>query len=245
MLASPSGPGQPTTSSNPCAAGSSQPWAPTRSTTVPPSSHRTEDTPETLIQQGINGEQGRSLRAVIRHDPSRRQLDGIASVASPLLAAGALTVIAVLVQEPSASRCTPGALALLAVSAVAQIVSVNASIWARYHDSDPVARTPSVAADEDVLDADFSLGESHYASFTWWVNVARRSYNIGLLALWAGLLLTLIPSSASSWRWVAMVAVVSAPILDILLVRMAPKAPPEPAYWAFANDDWRQTGAPE
>ena len=83
------------------------------------------------------------MRVAIKHSPTGRQLGGIASIAAPLLAAAAVTMIGVIVQEPNSLKFPTIALTALSLAAAALIISVNASIWAAYSErSRQVGRRP-------------------------------------------------------------------------------------------------------
>src|SRR5215471_10850919 len=66
------------------------------------------------------------------HGPARA-LESLSGIAAPLLAAASVTVIGVIVQQPSSLAWPSLALALLVLAAIALITSVQCGFWARHH----------------------------------------------------------------------------------------------------------------
>ena len=66
-----------------------------------------------------------------------RALDSLSGIAAPLLAAASVTVIGVIVQQPSSLAWPSLALTWLVLAAIALITSVQCGFWARHHDVTP------------------------------------------------------------------------------------------------------------
>jgi hypothetical protein len=75
-----------------------------------------------------------------------------------------------------------------------------------------------------------------YAAYSFWVQVTRRAYHVGIYALWIGLGIAVIPEPFSGWRLIALIPIFAALVLELTLYRLAPKAAQEPPYWLHGRD---------
>ncbi len=170
------------------------------------------------------------MKYIIRTDRSRRQIGRTSSIAAPLLAAAAVTVMGVIIQQPS-SVARPGiALILLATATVLLVTSVGSAIWAGYYEDEPFGQAqrcnPPVAGD---LAGDHAA--NIYRARQYWAGVAVLTYNFGLLAWAMGLIVAAIPHEPSLARWVVGGIFAAGVAADFLLRRRAPKPDHEVPYW--------------
>lgn len=168
------------------------------------------------------------MRYVIRHRATTRQMRGVANIAAPLLAAAAITVVGVVVQDPGRLAWPSLALALLAAAAAAFVTSVGASLWIAYYDSEcdgPAVTPRDMPADE------YRAATDLYAALGFWVSISRRTYMAGVYALWVGLGVCLVPSEWQWWRLPALIVVGTAVLVEAALSLLAPQAAVEPPVW--------------
>lgn len=178
----------------------------------------------------------RRMRVAIKHPPTRRQLGGVASIAAPLLAAGSLAVIGVIIQEPDSLRFPTLALAILATAATALVLSVSASVWAAYYDVTPPGDALVTMTAPRMTHREYYDALNAYAAYRFWVQVTRKAYHVGLYSLWIGLGIALVPDPFSSWRLITLMPIVAALILELSLHRRAPQAGLEPPHWVRGED---------
>ncbi len=146
--------------------------------------------------------------------------DAIGTVAAPLLAGFAITAATLVVASEDRLRWPGVAATLAATSAVVLIFSLQMTFWARQYDV-----TPSVMRewwdDADTVEGrgarvaemlDFQSREERYARW------ARRSYDLGIAALFAALAVVLAPKDQAAqpgWRWVATFVAASAAVAEV------------------------------
>lgn len=135
---------------------------------------------------------------------SARALESLSGIAAPLLAAASVTVIGVIVQQPSSLAWPSLALTWLVLAAIALITSVQFGFWARHY-----AVTPAeIAAWWPMMDPkdrwNRVRGVQWHAAHHYrrWARYARIAYSAGIVALWMGVGFALVPSHASAYRWV-------------------------------------------
>jgi hypothetical protein len=158
---------------------------------------------------------------------------GVSSISAPLLAAAAVAALGVIVQQPNSTRFPTLTLVCLSTAAAALITSVNAGNFSTYYDGDPIGgsgvtsfATPSLSA------TDYTDAVAAYRAYTFWFNLTRQSYTVGIYALWTGVALALVPAHPDAWRFVALAPIIAAAVADLLIWRrLAPEAPVEPVHW--------------
>lgn len=133
--------------------------------------------------------------------------DAVSSVAAPLLAAGAITLAGVVLQEEKALRY-PGIVLLMLTSAIFMLVtSVQCGAWARRY-----ATTPGEMLqwwpDANTARIEILVKEQEFYSqrHMVWAWGSSLSFNSGILLLWGALIAALIPNTDSlqqNWRWIA------------------------------------------
>jgi len=122
-----------------------------------------------------------------------RAMDGMGSVAAPLLAAGALGLLGLVLSVEEHLRSPSLALLLLVISSSSLVLAVQSTFWMRQYNV-----TPSEMRQWHD-DADHRLSELRDTQWTYqveqqaWENRARRSYQVGIVALYAGVAVVLIP----------------------------------------------------
>jgi hypothetical protein len=177
------------------------------------------------------------VRYVIHHAATSRQMRGVSSIAAPLLAAAALTVIGVVVQAPTALALPSISLAVLVIAAAALITSVNANVWVAYYECEPLGDQLETQIDTPTMDDDdYRSARRLYNALSFWVRVSRWSYSFGVYALWIGVGLCLVPKPFSWARVPALAAVGAAIVTEAVLYRLAPKSAVEPAVWLIAHE---------
>lgn len=133
-----------------------------------------------------------------------RALESVSGVAAPLLAAACVTVIGVIVQEPGSLAWPSLALALLVLAAAALIAAVQLGVWARQHVVAPAEiaawwpMMPAEARWHRVREVQWHAA-AHYKR---WSRYTRISYSIGIIMLWSGVGVALVPDHPSAYRWV-------------------------------------------
>jgi hypothetical protein len=155
-------------------------------------------------------------------------IESISSIASPLLAGGALAFIGIVVQQSDALRF-PGVVLLMSLAALlALILAVQCGYWARQHAVTPneieqwwlhlpdQARLQRVRADWWQERADYLV----------WARRTRFLFGIGVTVLWLALAMAAVPIAASkdtSYRWVAVGFCVTAAIIEALWLVVSSK----------------------
>jgi hypothetical protein len=176
------------------------------------------------------------VRYAIQDASTKRQMQGVSAIATPLLAAGALAVAGVAAQEADTLRFANLTLSTLILATVAFISSVTSSIWVSHYTAEPVWPYVVSIDPPPMSDADYSSATGAYAVYTFWVNVSRRSFNVGLYSLLAGISLWLTPERIT-WRSLPVVVFpLAAIVVDIVLPRAAPKGVVEPTVWLAAME---------
>jgi hypothetical protein len=113
-------------------------------------------------------------------DSYRAALGSMTDIASPLLSAASVTFTSVILQQPSSFRLGDLAVGALVVAAGLLVFSLQSGFHAR-------------------AQADFSENLNGR-----WIQRARRSYSFGLVMLWTGVALALVPPNGGGpMRWVA------------------------------------------
>jgi hypothetical protein len=186
------------------------------------------------------------MRAFIKDPSTARQMGGISAVAAPLLAAAAITVVGVIVQQPSSLSLPVPALSLLILAASLIVTSINASIWANYTHPEPAGKyTVSIFPPDTISEEEYDLAVRRHGVYKFWVNLARWTYQYGVYALWGGIVVAVIPSPRGSEWWV-IPSVLSALYIvgDLALEWFAPKAPREPVYWVVDDEGVEASAEP-
>jgi hypothetical protein len=129
------------------------------------------------------------------------------TLAAPVLAGFAITMIVFVIQAGGDSRAPGVALALLAAAVVALVGSVQAAFIARMYlvrpsellewwpDHAEEARMAALRREQTKLSVQYE----------WWANTFRRSFNVGLLLLIAAVAVVIMPAAHSHHqvaRWV-------------------------------------------
>jgi membrane protein implicated in regulation of membrane protease activity len=172
-----------------------------------------------------------SMRVAIKHSQTRRQLGVVSSIAAPLLATAAITVIAIIVQDSDSLALPTVALTALALAAGALIISINGSIWAAYCDEEPPGETTASVKAPDMNDNEYWNAVHAYQAYRFWVKINRLSYLIGVYALWIGIAFALVPRPFDPWRLIAIVPVAAGMLAELWLHRFAPRTRSEATYW--------------
>jgi hypothetical protein len=151
-------------------------------------------------------------------------------------------VIGVIVQSPSSLALPYFALGFLALAVALLITSLNGSIWANYYDSEPPGPA-TISADTPWMENDdYQHALQHYRCYSFWVNLARYTYQAGIYSLWIGLGVALIPHGTHfSLRLLVLVPILAALIAEFALSRLAPKIPLESSFWLLSAEA-NQTG---
>lgn len=171
------------------------------------------------------------MLVAVEHAASRRQLGGISAIATPILAAAAVALLGVVLQQPDSFAIASVTSLILAISIMALAVSVNAAIWANYYDVGQGVSDSRPLGDEEAAEKDISHGEALYRAFSWWVQVSRLSYQLGLYGLWGGIMCALVGPDMDLFRWAAMVIITAGFVVDVLLPKFAPRVSvPGPSY---------------
>ena len=159
-------------------------------------------------------------------------LDSLTGIAAPLLAGVALAIMGLIL--PAANKYVAGdwAVVLLVSAAAAFIMSVQCGFWARNYAVAP----PEIAQWWPVLSAEDRWRRVRRAQWVamarhrMWANRAQAAYGVGVLLLWAGVAIALVPHGTSSGtivRWVAFgvsCLVGAAEVVWMLLVRARPQS---------------------
>jgi hypothetical protein len=122
-----------------------------------------------------------------------KAMDGMGAVAAPLLAAGALGLLGLVLQVETQLRWASLALLLLVASSSSLVFAVQATSWMRQYDV-----TPSEFS-EWHDDADMRLAELRDIQWTYqgelrvWESRARRAFQVGVAALYAAVAVVLVP----------------------------------------------------
>jgi hypothetical protein len=122
-----------------------------------------------------------------------KAMDGIGAVAAPLLAAGALGLVGLVLSVETQLRWPSLALLLLVASSSLLVFAVQATSWMRQYDV-----TPSEFWDW-YHDADVRLAELRDIQWTYqaerrvWGNRARSAYQVGIVFLYAAIAVVLVP----------------------------------------------------
>ncbi|SEF57964.1 hypothetical protein SAMN04489712_101489 [Thermomonospora echinospora] len=151
------------------------------------------------------------------HGPARA-LESLSGIAAPLLAAAAVTVIGVIVQQPSSLAWPSLALTLLVLSAIALIAAVQLGFWARAHVVTPaeLAEWWPMLKPEDrwrrVRETQWRAA-AHYRR---WDDATRYAYSAGIVLLWLGIGVALVPDDPSVYRWVPAVLAWLAALAEII-----------------------------
>jgi MFS family permease len=130
------------------------------------------------------------------------------SIAAPLLAGFAITLIGIVIQTGSNMRAPGLTLALFAGAVVALLASVQCAFLARLYDTSPAemkAWWPD-SGDRERLDQLVREQADHSARHSRWSAYFRRTYNLGVLLLLAAITVMLMPPGSShhqTERWLA------------------------------------------
>jgi hypothetical protein len=143
-------------------------------------------------------------------------VDGFGSVSAPLLAGFAIAVIGITVPLSADSPVrNPGtAIAVVALSVLLLLASVQCSMWARQYSVTPgdmLAWWPDATSEQTgkaARLADLRVTQWRYAAIARvWLVRARVSYDLGIIFLLLGLLVILIPKIWTPSRSVACILV--------------------------------------
>lgn len=155
---------------------------------------------------------------VPRHYGATRALSAMTTVAAPLLAAGAIALIGVILQAPSSFGRADEAVVVLGLAVFFLVLSVQCGFMSHQH-----ATTPR-EIDEYWVTMPPDLRWARIRREQWraqtaaraWGNVARLVYAIGITALWIGLALALVPpGSMRCGRIVAIAGAGAAAVFEI------------------------------
>ncbi|MBD1591116.1 hypothetical protein HC744_03570 [Arthrobacter sp. S1_S22] len=176
------------------------------------------------------------MLVAVEHTASRRQLGGISAIATPILAAAAVALLGVVLQQPDSFAIASVTSLVLAMSIMALAVSVNAAIWANYYDVGQGLSDSRPLGDEEAAEKDISHAEAVYKAFSWWVQVSRVTFQLGLYGLWGGIACALVGPEMDLFRWAAMVIVTAGFAVDVVLPKCAPRVSvPGPNYRAASE----------
>lgn len=136
-------------------------------------------------------------------------VQSLSTVAAPLLAGFSVTLAGVVMQATDKFRWPGLGLLLLAVAAVLLLFCVQCGFWARHELAFPeevVQWWPDFRSSPDRRSRVAEEQRRRYQSYRQWADSARRAYNCAIVALLAGVAVTLIPVE-NGWdsvmRWCA------------------------------------------
>jgi hypothetical protein len=129
-----------------------------------------------------------------------------------------VTVIGVIVQQPSSLAWPSPALALLVLAAIALITSVQCGFWARHY----VVTPAEIAAWWPMMDPkdrwnrvrEVQWHAAHH--YQRWDRYTRITYAAGIVALWLGVGVALVPDHPSAYRWVPVALAWSAALAEVV-----------------------------
>ena len=152
-----------------------------------------------------------------------RAMDAVTAIAAPLLAAGAIALIGVIVQAADKFAQPNLALFLLTAAAVALVIAVQCGFWARrgmLSPSEVADWLPSTgAAPRDQLREE--AVEWAAGRYRRWAGPARLTYAIGILLLWSGVAVALLPPGESDERWFAVGVAALAAFAEVVWLVLA------------------------
>lgn len=138
-------------------------------------------------------------------------VDSLSTIAAPLLGGFSITLAGVVIQASERFRFSSIALLLLTVAVVLLLLCVQCGFWARHYYTKPeeaIAWWPDYEANAERQQMLFTEQRRSYVLFKRWAARARRTYSFGIVALFLGIMMTLIPEGAgwqSRVRWGAVV----------------------------------------
>ena len=143
-------------------------------------------------------------------------LDGMGTIAAPLLATVSIALLAVVLPSAQDFRLVNGVLLLLVLAAVAFIATVECSCIARQYVVTP-SQLREWWPDFDSRLTSLRREQRYYKDrFKLWSNRARSAYDAGLIALGLAVTILLVPPGhINSWRVVAIALAAAAVVSEI------------------------------
>lgn len=173
----------------------------------------TEDHPETGTPERIS-----PWNIPVRYGDAAA-VQGLASVAAPLLAGFAFTLVALILQSDRALRWPEVALLLLAIAAVGFLMVIQFAAWARAFYVTPSelyewwGDNPTPMARDRMERDQRRYSEAHKC----WNNRARYVFNVSLILFLGSLAVVLVPPrDISVGRWLALAIVATAFVLEVV-----------------------------
>jgi hypothetical protein len=149
-------------------------------------------------------------------------VDSLSTIAAPLLGGFSITLVGVVVQASEKFRFSSIALLLLTVAAVLLLLCVQCGFWARHYYTRPDEATawwPDYEGSAERQQMLFIEQRRSYLLFKRWSARARRAYSSGIVALFLGIMVTLVPDGVgwqSRVRWAAVVVMGLAAVGELL-----------------------------
>jgi hypothetical protein len=136
-------------------------------------------------------------------------IEGMASVASPLLAGFAVTFAGLVLASSQDVRWVSAALGLLMAAALSLIAALQCGFHARQWVITPseILEWYPNASDERIAELEIEQ-KTHHANHQTWADRARWTYNLGILLFLAGLVVALVPPGTVSNGRLAVVAII-------------------------------------
>jgi hypothetical protein len=128
-------------------------------------------------------------------------------IAAPLLTAASITITGVVVQQPDSLRWPGITLLVLVVASALLVTAVQLGFLARRHVARPdeiEAWWPSLTPADRAKRVRRDQSEEYLLN-EWWADLARRAYNLGIVALWIGVGTAVAPHGDREqvMRWIA------------------------------------------
>ncbi|HZM83406.1 MAG TPA: hypothetical protein VFC19_47430 [Candidatus Limnocylindrales bacterium] len=146
--------------------------------------------------------------------------DGLSTVAAPLLAAGAITLIGVVVQQETALRHPGMTLLLLTAATALLIMAVQCGSWARRYVTSPAEIQQwwpeANRARQEIIERE---QRRHARRHRLWARRFTLTFNLGMVCLYLALAAAVMPRAGSDeagWRWAASGTAITAAVLEIL-----------------------------
>jgi len=163
-------------------------------------------------------------RALNRWSPTdpygaAKAADGMGTIAAPLLAAASLGLIGLVLQVETSLKWASLALLLLIVASASLITSVQATFWMRQYDVTPAELVMWHDDANDRMDVLRTTHWTYQVELRVWQRRAARTYQFGIVALYAAIAVVLIPAHhVTAARVLAVVAAALATLGELLWI---------------------------
>jgi hypothetical protein len=154
--------------------------------------------------------------------------DAVTTVAAPLLAAAAVTLAGVIIQQEDALRLPGTTLLILTGAILVLVASVQCGAWARRYMTTPDQMHSWWPGANPARRAIIEQEQRLYSKrLNIWAGLAALTFNVGLVLLWSGLSVALVPTDNSAQpglRWVACVVAATGAVIEVIWVIVAQSA---------------------